>query len=210
MSIDPLLIMGAGGHAKVVADAVLAAGGEVPVVADENAERAGHVLFGSLVIQPAAQALQVSSEFHVAVGSNAAREAITRRCVDAGLQPRSVMHPGAGVSPFAAVGAGSFIAARAVVGPDATVGEGCIVNHGAVVDHDCRIGDFSHIAPNATLGGGVQIGRRVLIGAGATVLPNVRIGDDCIVGAGAVARGYLRPGGIYVGIPAMCINGEVE
>lgn len=203
--------MGAGGHAKVVADAVLAAArGAALTVADENAELAGRVLLGSLVIQSAAQALQPLGEFHVAVGSNAAREGITQRCIDAGMQPRSVMHPGASVSPFAAVAAGSFVAARAVIGPDATVGQGCIVNHGAVVDHDCMVGDFSHIAPNATLGGGVRIGKRVLIGAGATILPNVHIGDDCIVGAGAVARGNLRAGGVYVGVPAMCINGEVE
>jgi sugar O-acyltransferase (sialic acid O-acetyltransferase NeuD family) len=211
MSTDPLMIMGAGGHAKVVADAVLAAAPDAaPVVADANAELAGRVLLGSLVVQPAAQAMQVSTQFHVAIGSNTVREDITQRCIEAGMRARSVIHPSASVSPFATVAAGSFVAAHAVVGPAAVVGQGCIINHGAVVDHDCVVGDFSHIAPNATLGGGVQIGKRVLIGAGATILPKVLVGDDCIVGAGAVARGNLRSGGVYVGVPAMCINGELE
>lgn len=200
-----LLLFGAGGHGRVVADAALRAQAWSAVVASDRdpLQCAGMLLPGvPLLAMAAAQGLegQVRQQVHVAIGHNAAR---AKEAAFWGVNRLvSVIHPLACVSPFAVLEAGCFAAASAVVAPGAHVGLAGIVNHGAVVDHDVRLGGFCHVAPNATLGGGVTLGQRVLIGAGAVVLPGVCVGDDVVVGAGAVVRESLLEPGIYTGVPA--------
>ena len=141
---------------------------------------------------------------HIAIGNNLWRE---REAASWGYSRLvSLIHPGAQVSPFSAIGEGCFVAACAVIAPSAGVGICVIANHGAVVDHDVLVGDFSHIAPNAILGGGVKVGKRVLIGSGAVVLPGIAIADDVTVGAGAVVRTGLVEAGVYAGVPARRIK----
>jgi len=202
MPTDSILILGAGGHAKVVLDALLRqglrrAGVEV---ADDGVALQGREFLGAPV---RALADCQARRFHVAIGAAAARERAFGRLRGQGRVALSVLHTAASISPLAVLGEGVFVAAQAVVGPAAQLGEGVIVNHGAVVDHDCVVGAFSHIAPNATLGGGVTIGRRVLVGAGATLLPGVRVGDDTIIGAGALVARSIDAGGTWVGVPAV-------
>jgi sugar O-acyltransferase (sialic acid O-acetyltransferase NeuD family) len=195
-----LLVLGAGGHGRVVADAALAQGRWAKVrVSDRDAARVGEELLPGLRVEPLAEAVAGSTQVHVAIGSAASRK---RECAAVGLPLASVLHPQASVSTYALVGDGCFVAARAVIAPGARLGTSVIVNHAAVVDHDVHVGDFSHIAPGVTLGGNVRIGARVLVGAGANVLPGVRIADDVVVGAGAVVRGDLAAPGTYAGVPA--------
>ncbi|QAU33073.1 acetyltransferase [Janthinobacterium sp. 17J80-10] len=203
MMSDKVLVAGAGGHAKVVIDAMRSAAlpGEL-VVADDDGRKLGQVLLGHRVITPLNSALEGVGAFHVAIGDNAVRARVTEYLAGLGLRLVSVVHPRACIAASASIGDGAFVAANAVLGPDANLGAGCIVNHGAVVDHDCQVAAFSHIAPGATLAGGVRIGSRVLIGAGANILPGVTIGDDCVVGAGAVVLHDLAPGSVHVGVPA--------
>jgi len=221
-----LLVFGAGGHGRVVADAALAQGRWAQVrVTDRDAGREGEEVLPGLRVEALEQALAACDEVHVAIGSGVARsrevEALAvgfaaslahrhpaNTLADvpsrtAGRLPlATVLHPDASVSPHAELGAGTFVAARAVVAPGARLGRGVVVNHGAVVDHDVQVGDFSHIAPLAALGGNVRVGQRVLVGAGASVLPGVRIADDVVVGAGAVVRDNLEAAGVYAGVPA--------
>ncbi|QDQ25716.1 acetyltransferase [Chitinimonas arctica] len=209
MHTDSLLIVGGGGHAKVVMDvAKLQADSHRYSLrlADDNLALAGTRLMGLAIIAPIALALAKGGRFHVAIGNNQARAQLNGLCQEAGMESHSLVHPRAIVANSAKVGGGSFVAAGAILAPDADIGLACIINHGAVVDHDCRIGAFSHIAPNATLAGGVTLGERVLIGAGANVLPGVKIGDGCIVGAGAVVLNDLIAGRTYVGTPARCVR----
>ena len=195
-----LLVLGAGGHGRVAADAALAQGRWARVrVSDRDPARTGEALLPGLDVEALDTAVALSSELHVAIGSAAAREREARAI---GLPLATVIHPDASVSPHAEVGEGSFVAARAVVAPGARLGRCVIVNHGAVVDHDVRVGAFTHVAPLAALGGNARIGERVLVGAGAAVLPGVRIADDIVVGAGAVVREHLDVPGIYAGVPA--------
>ena len=195
-----LLILGAGGHGRVVADAALAQGRWVRVrVSDRDPARVGEELLPGLRVEPLDEAVSASSEVHVAIGSAAAR---AREAQAIGLPLATVIHPQASVSPHAHVGEGSFVAARAVVAPSARLGACVIVNHGAVVDHDVQVGAFSHVAPLVALGGNARIGQRVLVGASATVLPGVELGDDLVVGAGAVVREHLKAAGVYAGVPA--------
>lgn len=195
-----LLILGAGGHGRVVADAALAQGawGSVRATDRDLAKCRGELLPG-IPAAPLEHAFDGVSAVHVAIGSAGARE---REAGALQLPLATVLHPRACVSPHAQLGPGCFVAAQAVVAPAARLGVAVIVNHGAVVDHDVEVGDFSHVAPLVALGGAVRIGRRVLVGSGAQVLPGVRIADDVVVGAGAVVHGDIDVAGVYAGVPA--------
>lgn len=197
-SASPLLILGAGGHGRVVADAALAQGRSVRIT-DRDPARVGEEVLPGLRVEPLAGAVAASSEVHIAIGTAASR---VREARAVALPLATVIHPHASVSPHARVAAGCFVAARAVVAPGARLGVSVIVNHGAVVDHDVEVGDFSHVAPLAALAGGVRIGARVLVGTGASVLPGVRVADDVVIGAGAVVREHLETAGTYAGVPA--------
>ena len=207
MPTDPVLIVGSGGHAKVVIDALRMLGyaDAQLLVVDENPARHGHAVLGVVVRAPSADLHGAGGWFHVAIGDCAARARAAQSYRTAGLRALSVVHPAARVAASARLGAGGFVAAGAILGPDATLEDDCIVNHNAVVDHDCRIGASCHVAPGATLGGGVALGARVLVGAGATILPGRRLGDDCVVGAGAVVLADLPRRCTAVGVPALSV-----
>ena len=197
-------LIGAGGHAKVVLDALLAGGTDLAAIGirDGRPEMQGRDLLGAMIDTPELAQHLSGQDVHVAIGAAPDRAKLLDSAVALGARPASVVHPSARLSRFATVGEGSFIAAQAIVGPSARIGRGVIVNHGAVVDHDCIVGDFCHIAPNASLGGGVQLGHRVLIGAGAVVLPGVSVGDGAVIGAGAVVIRNMPANVEWVGIPA--------
>lgn len=196
-----LVIFGAGGHGRVVADAALAMGCWSRIVATDRDPRrcSGELLPGVPLLAPA-EALAVGAEVHIAIGAADARAVESAALASHALV--AVLHPRAAVSPHAVLGAGCFVAAQAVVAPSAQLGACVIVNHGAVVDHDVRIGDYTHIAPQAALGGGAHVGRGVLVGAGALVLPGLRLADGVVVGAGAVVRESILEPGTYAGVPA--------
>jgi len=199
--VSPLLIFGAGGHGRVLADAALLTHQwDRILVSDRKLPENESDMFPGVPFVTAAAALALEPSVHVAIGNNHFRQK------EAGVWGHerlvSVVHPAAVVSVFSSMGSGCFVAAGAVVGPSARVGMGVIINHGAVVDHDVEVGAFSHIAPNASLGGHVKLGQRVLIGSGAVVLPCIMIGDDVTIGAGSVVNVNLLEPGTYAGIPA--------
>ncbi len=197
-------LIGAGGHAKVVLDALLAGGVDIGMirVRDGNVGMRGRDLLGAAIEAPELDERLAGEDVHVAIGAISARAELLNRATALGARALTIIHPSAQVSRFAEVGDGIFVAAQAVIGPSARVGRGVIVNHGAVIDHDSLVGDHCHIAPNASLGGGVRLGHRVLIGAGAVVLPGIRIGDDAIIGAGAVVICDVPDHAEWVGVPA--------
>ncbi len=199
MGFESLLIVGAGGHAKVLIDTLLCLyGTTLPLtIADENMSRAGGRVLGLPIMAPIAKALQPSGNFHVAIGDNKTRARLSNVCLAAGMNYFSVVHPRAVVASSAFIGAGSFVAAGAILSAECTLGTGTIVNHGAVVDHDCRVGAFCHLAQNATLGGGVTVGDGVLIGPGAILVSGISVGESCLIGPGAKVLRDLPPGSTY-------------
>lgn len=200
MLIERLVIVGAGGHAKVVLDALARASVAVRRVdlVDQQTARQGAELMGHVVGPMPVEADLHGAHFHLAIGDCQARARLHAALSTRGGLPWTIVHPAACVGRGAELGSGSFVAAQAVVGPDTALGDGCIVNHGSVVDHDCRIGDFSHIAPRATLCGGVQIGSGVLVGAGATILPGVSVGDGAVIAAGTTVLRDVAAGETFI------------
>ena len=197
-------LLGAGGHCKVVLDALLMSGvsAEGITIRDGDVVRCGEKIFGIEVRWPEFEGCGEDDWIHVSVGSGAARERLYALAAVAGFRLLSIRHPAAHVSPSAMLEDGSFVAAGAIVAPGATVGAATIVNHNAVVDHDCDVGSYCHIAPAAVLGGGVKLADRVFVGAGAVVLPGLHIGAGSIVGAGAVVAHDIGSDEVWAGVPA--------
>jgi sugar O-acyltransferase (sialic acid O-acetyltransferase NeuD family) len=197
------VILGAGGHASVVLDALQLSCPELVIeVWDDDSSKAGARLLDVAVKAPIGAASGLRRTCHVAIGDNTARGRLGEAVASAGGSLLAIVHPAAQVSRHAVVEDGVFVAAQAVVAPQVRLGRGAIVNHAAVVDHDCQVGMWTHIAPGAILGGGVRIGEHCLIGSGAVILMGVSVGDGAIVGSGAVVLHDVPARETVVGVPA--------
>ena len=201
------LVFGAGGHARVIADAIALAGTTDFVAAvTDLADQVGGTLDGLPVhaADSALAALRADGVTHaiIAIGNARARADIAQRVEAAGLTLLTAVHPGACVSPHATIGAGSFLGAGSVVHAGTTIGAGAIVNTGAIVEHDCEIGAWTHIAPRAVVGGHARIGDFAWIGIGATVRDRMTVGAGTMVGAGAVVVRDLPGDVVAYGNPA--------
>lgn len=191
-----LLLIGAGGHARVVLAALL----DVRVGLVDVVRPVGTIVDGAVVLGGDDIMASHAGPAHVAIGDNARRRAVIGR---AGPRTwRAIVSSHAIALGAIEIGEGTFVGARAVLQPGARIGRHVIVNTGAIVEHDATIGDFAHIAPGSILAGGVSIGEGALVGAGAVVLPGISIGTDVVVGAGAVVVADLPDGVTVVGNPA--------
>ena len=200
-----LTILGAGGHAKVVAAAAVASGREVLACLDDDPSRWGASILGVMVTGPISRATQPDAgPLVAALGSNAGRRTLAERLASAEWVP--IVHPFSWVHPSVSIGAGSVVFAGAVVQPDARIGAHAIVNTAASVDHDCVIGDYAHLAPGVHLAGRVRIRTGAFLGVGAAAMPGVTIGEWAVVGAGAVVTRDVPAGATVVGVPARAIR----
>lgn len=204
----PLLILGAGGQGKVVADAAEQSGERDIAFVDDRFPDITTLAHWPVVATADLAVLRArSSRLHIAVGDGAARERIAHAALALGFELVTVRHPSAVVSPHARIGAGSYLGPLACVNIDTTLGLCTIVNTSASVDHDCTIGDFCHVAPGAHLAGGVRVGARTWIGLGAAVRGWLAIGTDVMVGAGAVVVKDVPDGATMAGVPARALRG---
>lgn len=204
----PVILVGAGGHALVLLDALSLVHTVVLGLVDSDPSLAGRKVLGYPVLG-ADTALRAHAPGTVrlvnaigSVGSMARRRSVFESLRGAGHSFASVLHPSAIVSRHAVAAPGVQIMAGAVVQACASIGENTIVNTGATVDHDCSIGAHVHLAPGVTLSGNVRIGDETHVGAGATVIQGVRIGARCTVAAGAVVLGDVADGTTVAGVPA--------
>lgn len=216
----PIVIIGSGGHASVVADALLAAGEQVLGFTDTAPSRHGLTVCGLSVLgddrvldgftpQTLALVNGIGDVGDAAVRHvEPMRRSVQRRLSEKGWVFAGVRHPSAIVSRFARIGADAQLLAACVVQAGAQVGEGCIISTACVVEHDVTLGGWVHVAPRALVCGDVTIGARCHIGAGAVVRQGLHLGDDTVVGAGAVVVKDHAGGRVLVGVPACVMERE--
>ena len=190
-----VIVIGASGHGRVVADIVKASGDEVVgfLDDDENMDVLGKV----------DDCLKYTdSDYIIAIGNAEIRERISRY----NLHWYTAVHPAAVIAPSAVIGEGTAIMANAVINSGAQIGKHCIINTGAIVEHDNVIGDYAHISVGVKLGGTVRIGDKTWIGIGSSVSNNINICGGCMIGTGAVVVKNIDEAGTYVGVPAKRIK----
>lgn len=173
-------VIGAGGHAKVIVDALEYNKNLDIKVFDEAKEGKTDSLLGKIFsfscIDPVSKAI-------VAIGDNTTRHTVVLRFPT--QQWGTLIHPKAIISRSAKIGEGVYIGAGASIGPQAVIGNHTIINTGSIIEHDVIVGDFCHVGPGVILTGSVQLGNFSLLGAGTTAIPNIHIGEYVVIGAGS-------------------------
>lgn len=200
-----LLIVGAGGHGRVVADIAKKTGlyDQIAFLDDDlSKEVPGYKLLGTVKEY---QKWSGSHEFVVAVGNNRIRRGI-QKMLEKQVAIVTLVHPSAVIGEWVELGIGTVVMANAVVNSGTAVGEGVILNTGSTVDHDCRIGSYAHVAPGSHISGNVSVGEGSWVGVGSSIVNNVSICERCMIGAGAIVVDDIREAGTYVGIPARLLR----
>jgi sugar O-acyltransferase (sialic acid O-acetyltransferase NeuD family) len=210
-----VIVIGAGGHGQVVADALQAASdagaAATPVGFVDDAALAGSSILGLPILGTTAEL--TSLEFDavvVAIGGNATRRTLSLKLRERGIPFASAVHPAATIARNVELGAGAMVCAGVVVNTGAVIGDGVILNTACSVDHDSRIGHFAHIAPGVHLAGEVRVGEGALVGIGSAVTPGRTIGSWAIVGAGSVVTRDIGDREKVAGVPARRMRQAVE
>lgn len=194
-----LVIIGASGHGKVIADIALKSGYEIMGVLDDNdlvKELCGFPVLGTT---EKINDYKDTCEFIIAIGNNTVREKIAETY---DVNWATLIHPMAVIGMESRIGAGTVVMANAVINSCAKIGKHCVINTGAVIEHDNVLEDYVHISPNTALAGTVTVGEKTHIGVGACVKNNLHIAGNVVVGAGAAVVKDITEEGVYVGIPA--------
>lgn len=202
--VGQVVVIGAGGHAKVVIEALRWSGWTVIGCTDGDPTPRtilGVPVIGGDEVLPSVRASGVSHAFP-AFGNNSLRERVGDQLLELGFEVPIAMGPNVNLSPSATVGRGVALFAGSTVNAEATLNDFVIINTGASVDHDSRIGRAAHIAPGCALAGCVTVGDRAFLGAGVSVIPGIDIGSDTVVGAGSVVVRDLPSGVTAMGAPA--------
>lgn len=199
-----LIIFGAGGHAKVVADIALKNEYKIAGFLDDSTD-IGEVL-GYSVLGRVADCLKYADEydFIIGIGNNQVRKRIFETYSE--LNYITLIHPTACVGIDVEVGLGTVVMPGAVINTGARIGNFCVVNSCAVVEHDCTVGEFTLLAPNSTVCGCVKIGGNVWLGAGSSVNNGLNICDGVTVGSGGVVVKNIEVPGTYVGVPVKVLK----
>lgn len=201
---ERLMVIGGGGHGRVVAEAAQLGGRfERVVVIDEKALPNWPLpSVDCFANEQELGALPKEWSFVVAIGHAPTRRRLFASYSQAGFRPARVLHPGALVSPSADVEEGAVILAGAVVSTLARIGRGAIVNHNAVVEHDCQVGAFAHIGPGSVIAGGSTLGQESFLGACGSIRHGVVVEAGITIGNGAAVTCSLDEPGTYMGVPA--------
>lgn len=210
-----IIIIGSGGHAKVVADIILTRekdlNEDLKIIGflDDNFKNLKYDnIFNIPIIGDLSSIEKFSNNedyfFIIAIGSNKVREKISKKYPK--LDYYTAIHPKSIISREVKIGAGTVVMANVVINPNSIIGKHCILNTSSVIEHDSRLGSYVHISPNTTLCGGVSIDDNSWIGAGSVVRQQIYIGKDVVVGANSVVVKDIENSCIVVGNPAKKIK----
>src|SRR6266571_4080705 len=204
----PVIILGAGGHAKGLVDALLAASAVIAGIVDPDPALTGTKVLGvpvlggdDIVNEYPPSEIQLVNGLG-SVGLPVKRQQLFEKFKGMGYKFATVVHPSAVIASDVVLGEGVQVMAGVVIQPGCRIGINSIINTRASVDHDCAIGDHVHIAPGVTMSGGVTVGTCSHIGTGATVIQGISIGNGCLVAAGAVVTNNIIAGAMVRGVPA--------
>ena len=199
-----VVIVGAGGHAKVCIELLRAMG--VPVACCVGGQDSGDTCLDLPVFKGDDHLVRLRQAGYgaifIAIGSNALRQRLAATAMGLGYELVNAISPEAVISPTVRLGNGIAIMAGAVINADSTIGDLAIINTSASVDHDARIGEAVHIAPQCGLAGNVTVAARAFLGIGCKVIPDISIGEDAMAGAGSVIVSDIAPNARVAGVPA--------
>ncbi|VVP12550.1 acetyltransferase [Pseudomonas fluorescens] len=203
-----IVVIGAGGHAKVCIE-LLRAQGDVVAFCIGSSD-SSDTCVGVPVLKSDDHLATLRKEGYwrvfVALGSNALRNRLAKSAIDLGFVLVNALSPSAVISPSAKIGNGVAVMAGAVINAEAIISDLCIINTGATIDHDCQIGLAAHIAPQSALAGNVEIGKESFVGIGTKIIPTIRVGECVMIGAGSVVISDVNSRTTVVGVPAKVIN----
>ncbi len=201
--LERVVILGAGGHGKVIADCITQSGDTVCGFFDDD-ESIGDTFAGFPVYHKISEYDSVECDSYViAIGNANTRKRVAESMP--GVKWYTCIHPSAVIADDVTIGEGTVVLAGAVINPGASIGKHCIINTSSIVEHDNVLEDYVHVSVGATLTGTVHVGAKTWIGAGAVVINNKNICGDCMIGAGAVVIDDIDTPGTYVGVPAKMV-----
>lgn len=202
-----LFVVGAGGHAKSIAEIAIAAGFTIEAFISPDAEDSEFM--GVRVLNSLPENIAGRTEsIAIGIGANYLREKVwteLRESCELSRFP-ALIHPTAVIASSAQIGPGASVHQNSVVGPSTRIGKFCTINTSATIDHDCELKDFASLGPGAHTGGNVTIGERAHISIGAIAIHGIEIGHDSILGAGSCATNSIPELTVYVGTPARALK----
>lgn len=201
---DKIVIIGASGHGKVIADIAKLNGYKEIVFLDDDMSKHKNGLYDVVGTSKDIGSYKDEYDCIIAIGNNTIREKIYHDLKE--IKQTVLIHPSAVIDKTVVIEEGTVVMANAVINADTKIGKGCIINTAATVDHDCIIGEFVHISPGVHIAGTVHIENRTWIGIGSSVVNNLTICNDCIIGAGSTVVKDIKTSGTYVGCPARMVK----
>lgn len=204
-----IIIVGAGGHSKVVADSAVRAGFSIRGFVDDRANSAplpDYQLIGTIADLTSMHLMHGSTKIVIAIGDNPTRMKVAKRLALPPERYATVIDPSAVVSQHALIGEGTVVLQGTIVNAGTIVGQHAILNTGCTIDHDCRIDDYAHVSPGANIAGGVVVGEGAHLGIGTCAIPCCSVGAWSVVGAGAALVKDIPEKCVAVEVPARVVK----
>lgn len=209
-----IAIVGAGGHARVVAYIVDAIGYyETIGVFDESRDFVGETIGNTQIVGDTNDLISMKKREDIylglAFGDNVKRAAWFHELKKHSFKLPALIHPSSIIDPSAVLDEGTVVCMGAIIGAEVRIGKNVIINTGCTVDHECNFADHSQVAPNVAVAGRVKVGKHSFIGIGSSVKENVRIGENVTIGAGSVVLNDMPDGVTAYGVPASIKKSKV-
>ncbi len=202
---DNLILVGSGGHSRVVIEAAALSGFNILGIIDINFKEVKENILGNEVLGNFQELKKYNfkdCKTIISIGDNELRSKYYNETKKLGFPLATIVHPNSNISSHAILGEGVFVGAGSIINTRTSIGNNTLINTGVIIDHECRIEEHCHIAPGVKIAGRVKIEKNSFIGIGSTVIDNVTIGKGCIIGAGSVVLESVGPNSKMAGVPA--------